>query len=74
MIASRRSNQVKQMPRFDVVVYRQVNQFIQVVVDAETEDAARQKAAAAAQAQPADHWQVENEINHGEYTFTLSVM
>jgi hypothetical protein len=62
------------MPRFDVVVYRQVNQFVQVVVDAETEEAARQKAAEAALAEPADHWQVENELDPGAYTFTLSVM
>jgi hypothetical protein len=62
------------MPRFDVVVYRQVNQFVQVVVDAETEEEAQQKAAVAAKAQPADHWQVENELNPGAYTFNLSVM
>jgi hypothetical protein len=62
------------MPRFDVVVTRQVNQFVQVVVDADTEAGARQKAAAAAKAEPAEHWKVENELNDGVYTFNLSVM
>jgi hypothetical protein len=45
-----------QMQRFDVVAYRQVSQFVQVVVDAETEEEAREKAAAAAKGQPPDHW------------------
>jgi hypothetical protein len=62
------------MPRYDVVVYRQVAQFVQLVVDAETEDEARVKAAEAAKAQPADHWLVETELNDGAYTFNVSVM
>jgi hypothetical protein len=62
------------MQRFDVVVYRQVSQFVQVVVDAETEEEAREKAAVAAKAQPADHWQVEHELNDRAYSFNVSVM
>ncbi len=62
------------MQRFDVVVYRQVSQFVQVVVDAETVDEARDKAAAAAKAQPSDHWQVEHDLNDGAYSFNISVM
>jgi hypothetical protein len=62
------------MSRFDVVVYRRVVQYTEVVVDAESEEEARAKAAEAAKARSADQWQVEYDLNDGAYEFNVSVM
>ena len=62
------------MARYDVVVYRRVIQFTEVVVDADSEDEAKTRAEAAAKGLSAERWQVEAELDHGKYEFNLSVM
>ncbi len=62
------------MPRFDVVVYRQVTQFIELVVDAADAEDAQVQAEALAKTQAPERWQVETEMNDGAYTFNVSAM